>query len=126
MGGRGQNYEIINRLKGYNKAKITNSKLGNYILNPTKSPGKSKYFFELGYNMKNAKRLQADIKEKLKNNKALHYGKNEFGDDIYQVNMLLGINKKSMTTTIWAIKPGKNYPEFVTAYHNSRLKGRNK
>lgn len=118
MGGRGQSYTVENKLKNYKNAIFPRNKFKNYLLNPSKSNGKDKFFKELGYNMSNYERLEADIKKKLATNKALNYGKNKHGDISYQVNMQLGINKKQMVTTAWVVEKGSNKPRFVTAYKN--------
>lgn len=124
MGGRGQNYTIITRLPNHTKAKFPRNKFKNYILNPSKSQSKADFFKRIGYNMKNYKRLQQDIKNKLATNKALKYDANDNGDTMYQVNMLLGIDgHKRMVATAWIVRKGDNTPQFVTAYPNHKLKG---
>lgn len=123
MGGRGAKYKIVTGLPNYKMAVFPRNKFKNYILNPSKDSGKAKYFKSIGYNMKNWKLLNRDIKKKLATNKALKYKANARGDTEYQVNMMLGIgNKKRMTTTAWTIKKGENVPRFVTAYKNDKFK----
>lgn len=123
MGGRGAKYKIVTGLPNYKMAVFPRNKFKNYILNPSKDKGKSKYFKSIGYNMKNWKLLNRDIKKKLASNKALKYETDEYGETAYQVNMLLGVgNKKIMTTTAWTIKKGENVPRFVTAYKNEKFK----
>ena len=123
MGGRGQNYSVINRLPNYKNAVIPRNKFKNYILNPGKS-SKAAFFRAIGYNMKNYKRLENDIREKLKTNKALQYETNDDGDTSFQVNMLLGISKKEMVSTAWIIRKGETDPQFITAYKNKKLKAK--
>lgn len=98
----------------------------DYLLNPNGDKNKADFFKTLGYNMKNRERLKKDILAKLKMNKALSYGKNINGDEVFQVNMLLGISKKRMVATGWVIPKGSKAPRLVTAYHNKKLKGRSK
>lgn len=116
MGGRGASSGIVNRLPNYKNAVIPQRKLGNYLLNPTKSKGKSDFFNSIGYNMKNAERLEKDIRKGLENNKALRYNENKFGNRAYEVDMPLGINKKVIVKTAWQVDKGENVPKFVSAY----------
>ena len=116
MGGRGASSGIINRLSNYKNAVISQRKIGNYLLNPTKSNGKSSFFNEIGYNMKNAKRLEQDIRKGLENNKAMSYHEDKFGNKSFDVNIPLGIGKKVMVTTAWRIDKGSTAPRFITAY----------
>ena len=121
MGGRGQKYTVVMRLPNASTAKIPSAKLKNYLLNPSKDANKAKFFQSLGYNMKNAARLQRDIRAKLKTNKALKYETDQYGNTSFQVNMQLGINKKAIVATAWIIDKGSNIPRFVTAYQNKKL-----
>lgn len=116
MGGRGAASGIVNRLPNYKNAEIPQRKIGNYLLNPAKSNGKSAFFNELGYNMKNAKRLEQDIRKGLENNKAMGYHEDKFGNKSFDVNMPLGTGKKVMVTTAWRIDNGNTVPRFITAY----------
>ncbi len=119
MGGRGsRSYTIVSRLPNFKNAVIARDKLKNYILNPSKSNGKSKFFNDLGYNMKNYKLLEAHIMQKLATNKALKYEKGKDGRISFQVNMALGVNRKEMVLTAWSIDAGSKIPRFVTAYKN--------
>lgn len=116
MGGRGANFRIIARLPSYEKAVILRRKIKNYILNPSKDPGKAKYFRSLGYNMNNWARLKSDILGRLRNHNAIDFGVDKYGNVSYQVSMKLGITKKSPTITAWRIDKGTDYPRFITAY----------
>lgn len=125
MGGRGQKYTVIKRLPNYGNAVIPRNKVKNYVLNPSKDPNKANFFANLGYNMQNFKMLISDIKSAVATTKALHYvNKDKFGNDVYQVNVTLGINKKAIVTTGWIVEPGSNVPKLVTLYHNKKLDGR--
>ncbi len=118
LGGRGQNYTIINRLPNFKKAIFPRNKFKNYILNPNKEENKAKYFESLGYNMKNYKLLQEHIMQKLATNKSLKYETDSYGNTAYQVNMELGLSKKEIVTTAWIILKGEDKPRFVSAYKN--------
>uniref|UniRef100_UPI0034A048D9 DUF6883 domain-containing protein n=1 Tax=uncultured Allisonella sp. TaxID=339338 RepID=UPI0034A048D9 len=67
----------------------------NYILNPSKDPGKAKYFRSLGYNMNNWTRLKSDILGRLRNHNAMDFWVDKYGNVSYQVSMKLGITKKA-------------------------------
>jgi hypothetical protein len=110
-GGR----KAANRLPNHKRAAFPKGKLKNYLLNPTKEPNKSKVLAELGYNMKNADRLEADIRKGLKNNKATLFEPNQYGTPA-QVVMELGITKKREMRTAWMFDHGSDVPRFVTAY----------
>ena len=104
-----------NRLPNYTKAVFPKDKGGNYLLNPTKEPNKSKLFKSLGYNMKNANRFEADIRNGLAKNKATLFAPNHHGTEA-QVIMDLGITKQTKILTAWIIPKGSSVPSFVTAY----------
>jgi hypothetical protein len=116
MGGRGAKIGTVARLPNYRRAKIIEAKLKNYLLNPAKSNGKFEFFNALGYNMKNARRLESDIREGLKSNKAVAFATNKYGHSAYQVDMQLGISEKAGVVTAWQIDKGDNIPRFITAY----------
>lgn len=107
---------FVSRLPNYKSAEIPQRKLGNYILNPDKSNGKSVFFNGIGYNMKNSDRFAQDVRKGLETGKAKVYDKDKDGNTPYQVDMPLGINKKVMVTTAWQIDKGKREPRFITAY----------
>lgn len=114
MGSRGVKF----RIPGYKKAIIARDKLKNYLLNPHNSNGKSEFFRALGYNMKNWKRLESDLRSGIANNKAIVKIKNRYGHEVeaYTVLMPLGINKKAIVITGWEKDPVANAPRFITAY----------
>ena len=105
----------VKRLPNYKGAYIPSNKLKNYLLNPTKDPCKSKAFKALGYNMKNADRLEADILDGLKHNSGATFTPNKFGTPA-EVVMTLGITKQVKVRTAWMYDTGSNKPRFITAY----------
>lgn len=115
MGGRGSSSGMSSRLPNYKNAVISRDKLKNYILNPNKDPAKSKFFNSIGYNMKNYRQLEADIREGLSKNNAIEYKENKYGNKAFSVTMELGIGKKKQTVTGWQIDNGDNKPRFITA-----------
>lgn len=111
----------VNRLPNHAKAVFPKNKFKNYLLNPTKEPNKSRVFSKIGYNMKNAERLEADIRKGLKENKATVFAPNKYGTPV-QVEMVLGIDKQRKIVTAWMINKGTNIPRFVTAYPAEEVK----
>lgn len=105
----------VKRLPNYKNAHIPNDKLKNYLLNPSKDPNKSTAFKALGYNMKNADRLEADILDGLKHNSGVTYSPNQFGTPA-EVVMTLGITKQAKVRTAWMYDRGSNKPRLITAY----------
>lgn len=116
MGGRGSASGFVSRLPNYKNAVVLQRKVKNYILNPQKSNGKFAIFAALGYNMGNSKRLEADMREGLKHNKALRFSPNKYGNVAYEVVMELGITTRAKVVTAWQIDNGDNKPRFITAY----------
>ena len=120
MGGKRTVIRIKSRLPNHKSAIISQRKIGNYLLNPTKSNGKSTFFNGLGYNMKNAERFESDIRKGLENNKAVGYDKDKYGNRKIQVDMMLGINKKEIVVTAWQIDKGKKKQRLITVYPKKR------
>lgn len=117
MGGRGSASGKKAHLPNYKNAVIdTHGKFKNYLLNPTKSAGKADFFNSIGYNMRNYKTFERDIRSGLKNNPAIVYKTNKYGHTAYLVDMELGINKKKNVITGWQIDNGEKKPRFITAY----------
>lgn len=120
MGGRGSSSGFVSRLPNYQRAEILNSKIKNYLLNPQNSKGKHVFFNGIGYNMKNAARLEQDIRKGLRENKALKFSPNEYGKATYNVVMPLGIGEKVAVLTVWQMDKDSNRPRFITAYKDRR------
>lgn len=117
MGGRGSS-SGAKPLPNGKHAEIARNKLKNYLLNPSKSPGKAKFFNSLGYNMRNFRRLESDIRKELKTTPAVSRIENRYGHTVtaYEVTMPLGINRKAMVLTAWQRDEGSKIPRFITAY----------
>lgn len=105
-------------MPNYRHAEILRNKLKNYLLNPSKSNGKTAFFNSLGYNMKNWKRFENDIRKGLKNNRAEMVIRNKYGHEVkvYNVNMELGINKRAIVLTSWQRDADSKIPRLITAY----------
>lgn len=117
MGGRGA-ASGLKRLPNYKNAEIARNKLKNYLLNPAKSNGKHVFFNSLGYNMRNFRRLESDIREGLKTAPAVAMIANKYGHTVtvYNVTMPLGISRTAMVLTSWQRDEGSKIPRFITAY----------
>lgn len=121
MGGRGAASGAKGGAKilpNARRAVIARDKLKNYLLNPNKNPDKAKFFRSLGYNMRNYRRFEADIREEIKTAPAVATITNKYGHTVtaYSVTMPLGINKKAMVVTGWQRDDGASAPRFITAY----------
>lgn len=116
MGGRGAS-SGRKRLPNWENAIIARNKLKNYLLNPAKSNGKSAFFADIGYNMKNWKILERDIRLGIKNNPAKEDIVNRYGHaaKAYHVDMQLGLNKKAIVITSWKHEE-KGKPRLITAF----------
>lgn len=114
MGGRGAWSGTSSRMRGYKRAIITRGRVSNYLLNPSKSRGKAAFLKSLGYNMRNQARLQSDIRDGLKKNRARYTEPNKFGRIHFQVNMTIGINKKAKVATGWFMDKGTAAPQLAT------------
>lgn len=114
MGGRGAWSYISNEIVNRTRAVIRRSRVSDYLLNPKKSKGKDKFLRSLGYNMRNQARLQKDLRDGLKGNRARVSEPNAHGTVHIQVNMEIGLNKKAMVVTGWILKEGSKTPELST------------
>ena len=114
MGGRGAWSGTAARLRNFRHAVIERSRVSNYLLNPGKSAAKARFLKSLGYNMKNQARLQEDIREGLKSARARYTRPNKFGRIHFQVNMVIGIGKKSKVVTGWFMDRGDKAPKLAT------------
>lgn len=70
--------------------------------------------------MKNADRLETDIRRELEQRQAVRYLPNKYGHTAYNVVMELGIGKKKSVLTGWQIDYGDNRPRFITAYPDKK------
>ena len=112
----------VHRMPNYKKAVIERNKLKNYLLNPSKSNGKHKFFNGLGYNMKNYKKLETDLRTGISKNEASVSITNKYGHTVkgYNVDMQLGIDSKAIVLTHWEAEGNSKIPRFITAYPAER------
>lgn len=116
MGGRGAKSGIKKQLPNYRNAVIHRNKLKNYLLSPEKSNGKADFFNAIGYNMRNYKTLERDIRIGLKSNTAVAFNTDKYGNVSYEVIMEIGISKKEKVKTGWRVDNGTKIPRLITAY----------
>lgn len=111
-------------LSNYRKATIRKSKLADYALHPIKSKGKAKSFNDLGYNMKNIKLLEKDIKNALKGANIGSFRKSKTGTNLYNVTInLKGPNNKiGEFTSIWETTSTNKSPNLVSIYKKKKEK----
>lgn len=114
MGGRGAWSGTASRLRNYRNAVIERRRVSDYLLNPAKSKGKAEFLRLLGYNMKNQARLQADIRDGLRDSKARYTEANKYGRIHFQVNMKIGLNKKAEVVTGWFMDKGDTAPKLAS------------
>lgn len=100
----------------FRNAIIRRAKIRDYLLSPKNIDGKSKYFKSLGYTTRNADKFINDLKNGLKDNKAVVYKENKRGDIMMTVTMTIGIHKIEEVQTVWCIEKGQKNPHLVTAY----------
>lgn len=81
-------------MPNYRHAEILRNKFKNYLLNPSKSNGKTAFFNSLGYNMKNWKRFENDFRKGLKNNRAEMVIRNKYGHEVKVYNVEHGIRNQ--------------------------------
>lgn len=114
MGGRGSSSGIIRRVPNAKNATIADSKITQFLL----MPGKKHYaeFISVGYSENNPEQLQIDLLNGLMYNSAKEYKTNEYGNKVYEVDMILGITKKKKFRTGWQIDKGSTHPRFITAH----------
>ncbi|HVF92310.1 MAG TPA: hypothetical protein VNH22_19750 [Blastocatellia bacterium] len=108
-----------NALPNYQNAIIPREKLEGYVLNSSHAVGKNKAIvFEsaLGLNQSDWEMLSRAILDELAYHEAV-LGRNDAHGQRYNVTLPMnGPNGKTAhVLTAWIIKPGTNYPSFVTA-----------
>lgn len=123
MGSRGME-SPSKRLPNFKHAEIARNKLKNYLLNPSKDENKARFFRSLGYNMRNFRRLERDIREGLKTAPAVATVENKYGHTVtaYSVSMPLGIDRKALVLTAWQRDANSTIPRLITAYPDKRGK----
>ncbi len=114
MGGRGAWSGTSARLRNYRRAVIARERVSDYLLNPTKSKGKSEFLRSLGYNMRNQAHLREDIRAALKVSRARYTEPNRLGRVHFQVNMTIGLDSKAKVVTGWFMNKGDAAPQLAT------------
>ena len=114
MGGRGAVSGFVSRIPNAEKATIAESKITNYLLDPTKKHYAE--FAAVGYSESDPERLKRDLLEGLRNNEAKTFEPNQHGDRAFEVDMMLGVTRKAKFRSAWQIDRGADNPRFVTAH----------
>ncbi len=114
MGGRGAVSGFVSKIPNADKATIADSKITKFLLDP----GKKHYaeFVAVGYSKDDPERLKRDLLKGLPNNRAKMHEVNAHGDRSFEVDMMLGVNRKAKFRTAWQIDRGADNPRFITAH----------
>lgn len=114
MGGRGASSGFINRVPNAKNAVIADNKITKFLL----APNQKHYdeFVAVGYSENNPEQLRHDLLDGLANNTAKEYETNAHGDKAYEVDMILGVDRKAKFRTAWQIDKGSENPRFITAH----------
>lgn len=107
-----------NALLNYERAVIPRSKLEDYALNPAHTDGRHKarlFKSILGFDKSNWEHLAKIIFDELPFHEALPGGEGIFGKKFTVFLPVVGPNgNTAIVETIWIIRPGTDYPSFVT------------
>jgi hypothetical protein len=105
-------------LPNYERAVIPRSKLEGYALDPTHKEGRNKarlFKSILGFEKADWKRLEKVILDELPYHEALPAGTGRWGEKYLVALPIAGLNgNTAVVETIWIIRPGTDYPSFVT------------
>lgn len=107
-----------NALPNYQKAVIPRGKLEDYALNPVHTDGKHKarLFKSIpGFVKADWQKLEKVILDELPYHEALLSGEGKYGKKYLVSLTITGLNGKiGIVETVWIIRPGTDYPSFVT------------
>ena len=105
-------------LPNYQKAVIPRSKLEDYALNPAHEEGQHKarlFKSILGFDKADWQRLEKIILDELPYCEAIPAGEGQWGKKYLVALTIVGLNgNTAIVETIWIIRPGIDYPSFVT------------
>ena len=108
------------RLPGYSKAEIPDSKITEYALNINHPDGKNKAIaFEkyLGYNINNKDQLLKQVQKGLQRYRAKPRNPNKYGKPYEVAMMVFGANRNfSKVKTGWIIEYGTDIPRLTSIY----------
>ncbi len=107
-----------NSLPNYQKAVIPRSKLEDYALNPASTEGRHKarlFKSILGFEKADWEKLAKSMIDALPYYQALSVGEGQWGKKYLVALQIEGLNGNiAIVETIWIIRPGTDYPSFVT------------
>ena len=105
-------------LPNYEKAVIPRGKLEDYALNPAHKDGRHKarlFKSILGFEKADWRKLEKLILDELPCHEALPAGVGQWGKKYLVALPIVGLNGNTgIVETIWVIRPGTDYPSFVT------------
>lgn len=111
------------RLSDCEKARVEDTKLYRYLLNPEHPEGKSKArFYELiGYTAANGEQLRADLLTLACSGSVVNELPNQVGSKYIVVGPINAPNGKTyQLLTVWAVEPPDHEPRLITAYPNNK------
>lgn len=111
-----------NQLPNCEKARIDDTKLYQYLLNPTHPDGKSKarFYGLIGYTLDQGEQLRADLLRLACTGSVVDESANRAGHKYVVVGSVEAPNGKTYPLiTVWAVEPPDNEPRLITAYPNS-------
>jgi uncharacterized protein len=107
-----------NALPNCERAVIPRSKLEDYALNPVHKDGRHKARLLkniLGFEKADWQKLEKIILDELPYHEALPAGVGQWGEKYLVALPVVGLNGNTgIVETIWIIRPGTDYPSFVT------------
>lgn len=114
MGGRGAVSGFVNRVPNAKNAVIADAKITKFLL----APNQKHYdeFVSVGYSADKPEQLKSDLLRGLTENEAKEYVANAHGDRSFEVDMMLGVDRKAKFRTAWQIDNGTITPRFITAH----------
>lgn len=94
------------------------AKLEEYLLKPGTKHARE--FFNVGYGVGDAVRLNQDIKRQFDERKAVNVVTCDDGAIEFCIHMSLGVTKKKLFKTVWRVDTLSSKPRFITAYREGR------
>jgi hypothetical protein len=107
-----------NAIPNYERAVVPRSKLEGYALDPAHADGRHKarlFRSILGFEKADWQKLEKVILDELPYHEALPAGVGPWGEKYLVALPVVGLNgNTAVVETVWIIRPGADYPSFVT------------
>ena len=99
------------------KARIDESKITDYLLNPAKSRGKAGFFLRFGYSIENWRAMARALADHGRNGTVAAIVESEHGTR-YSVDGPLETpsGRRPVVRTVWIVEQGAEYPRLITAH----------